>query len=115
MWSTTNELKSDASLLEKYMSLEQPADKVQAMYVWIDGQQGLRSKTRTLPAVTESLAGYPKWNFDGSSTSQSEGRNSDVYLNPVKVYPAAKVFFRTSKTSLSSTALTCPLDLNQST
>ncbi|KAH9401583.1 hypothetical protein TYRP_016979 [Tyrophagus putrescentiae] len=86
MWSTTNKLKSDASLLEKYMSLEQPADKVQAMYVWIDGQQGLRSKTRTLPAVPESLAGYPKWNFDGSSTNQSEGRNSDVYLNPVKVY-----------------------------
>ena len=28
----------------------------------------------------------PVWNFDGSSTGQSEGRNSDVYLKPSAIY-----------------------------
>lgn len=27
------------------------------------------------------------WNFDGSSTKQAEGTNSDVYLQPVAFYP----------------------------
>lgn len=29
----------------------------------------------------------PVWNFDGSSTSQAPGDNSDVYLRPCAVYP----------------------------
>jgi len=28
----------------------------------------------------------PIWNFDGSSTGQAEGSNSDVYLYPVAIY-----------------------------
>ena len=28
----------------------------------------------------------PIWNFDGSSTGQAEGQNSDTYLYPVAVY-----------------------------
>ncbi len=28
----------------------------------------------------------PIWNFDGSSTGQAEGQNSDVYLYPVALY-----------------------------
>ena len=28
----------------------------------------------------------PIWNFDGSSTGQAEGSNSDVYLHPVALY-----------------------------
>ena len=28
----------------------------------------------------------PIWNFDGSSTGQAEGSNSDVYLTPVAMY-----------------------------
>jgi glutamine synthetase len=34
------------------------------------------------PAFTE----LPIWNFDGSSTYQAEGSNSDVYLYPVTIY-----------------------------
>lgn len=26
------------------------------------------------------------WNFDGSSTGQAEGSNSDMYLYPVRVF-----------------------------
>jgi glutamine synthetase len=29
----------------------------------------------------------PIWNFDGSSTNQAEGHNSDVYLHPVALFP----------------------------
>ncbi len=28
----------------------------------------------------------PVWNFDGSSTYQAEGSNTDVYLHPVALY-----------------------------
>jgi glutamine synthetase len=29
----------------------------------------------------------PIWNFDGSSTGQAQGEDSDVYLQPVAIYP----------------------------
>ena len=32
------------------------------------------------------LTELPIWNFDGSSTGQAEGSNSDVYLYPVAMY-----------------------------
>ena len=28
----------------------------------------------------------PEWNFDGSSTGQAEGSNSDVFIRPVAMY-----------------------------
>eukprot|EP00808_Paulinella_micropora_P008355 g56342.t1 len=68
-------------------------DKVLAEYVWIgnlDAQKGvdLRCKTRTLglEKVT-SLSQLPPWNFDGSSTGQAPGHDSEVYLKPVAFYP----------------------------
>jgi glutamine synthetase len=56
-------------------------------YIWIDGQepvQKLRSKTKVakLPALVE-LSTFKKWNYDGSSTNQSEGGASDLILSPV--------------------------------
>lgn len=33
-----------------------------------------------------TLPELPVWNFDGSSTGQAEGSNSDVYLYPVAMY-----------------------------
>lgn len=69
-------------LLDKYMSLDQ-GERVQVLYVWIDGTgENLRCKTKTVenePVTPEDL---PIWNFDGSSTYQAEGCNSDVYLHP---------------------------------
>ncbi len=57
-----------------------------AEYIWIDGQEPtkkLRSKTKVVPNGTEP----PVWGFDGSSTNQAPGNNSDCVLNPVKVVP----------------------------
>lgn len=49
--------------------------------------QGLRSKTRTLVNYPSSPDQLPVWNFDGSSTGQAVGHDSDVYMKPVAVYP----------------------------
>nr|BAN20347.1 glutamine synthetase 2 [Riptortus pedestris] len=74
-------------VLNRFLSLPQPADKVQAMYVWIDGTGvGLRAKTRTINFVPSIVSELPIWNYDGSSTYQSEGSNSDTYLYPVAMF-----------------------------
>lgn len=36
--------------------------------------------------LTCSRSDIPEWNFDGSSTYQSEGSNSDMYLVPVSMF-----------------------------
>ncbi len=53
-----------------------------AEYIWIDGTEPtakLRCKTRVLPLGEEP----PVWGFDGSSTNQASGHNSDCVLQPV--------------------------------
>ncbi len=53
-----------------------------AEYIWIDGTEPtarLRSKTRILADGAE----LPIWGFDGSSTNQAPGKNSDCVLRPV--------------------------------
>ena len=53
-----------------------------AEYIWIDGTEPtarLRSKTKVLADGAE----LPIWGFDGSSTNQAPGSNSDCVLQPV--------------------------------
>jgi len=47
----------------------------------------LRCKTKTLDKIPKSVEELPIWNYDGSSTYQAEGSNSDTYLYPCKIYP----------------------------
>ncbi len=57
-----------------------------AEYIWIDGQtptSKLRSKTKIVPDGAEP----PIWGFDGSSTEQAPGSESDCVLRPVLVKP----------------------------
>lgn len=76
----------EKSILAKYMSLDQ-GDSIQAMYIWVDGTgEHLRCKTRTVSEEPTKPEDLPIWNFDGSSTNQAEGSNSDVYLHPVALF-----------------------------
>lgn len=43
------------------------------------------------------LLDLPIWNYDGSSTYQAQGINSDTYLHPVALYPDP---FRNGKNKL---------------
>lgn len=57
-----------------------------AEYIWIDGTKPtakLRSKTKIVPSGEKP----PIWGFDGSSTNQAPGSNSDCVLKPVFVCP----------------------------
>eukprot|EP00918_Siedleckia_nematoides_P062822 GHVU01136864.1.p1 GENE.GHVU01136864.1~~GHVU01136864.1.p1 ORF type:complete len:363 (-),score=38.89 GHVU01136864.1:1078-2166(-) len=78
---------TDKNLAKKYLELDQPDNKVMAMYIWIDGTgEAIRGKTRTLDYIPQKPEDCPEWNFDGSSTGQAEGSNSDVYMVPIALF-----------------------------
>ena len=55
---------------------------IRAEYIWIDGTVPLpyvRSKTK----IINDAQNLPIWGFDGSSTNQAPGDNSDCVLRPV--------------------------------
>lgn len=68
-------------------------------YIWCDGQEGkeikglafneMRSKTKCMMKPVESLdpKDFPDWSYDGSSTGQASGNNSDCIIRPVRVVP----------------------------
>ncbi|BFZ63921.1 glutamate--ammonia ligase [Saitoella coloradoensis] len=84
MAGTSTTVSYTANLL-KYMDLDQ-GGKIQAEYVWVDGTNGLRSKTTTLDKIPESIDDLKEWNFDGSSTGQAPGHDSDIYLRPCAIF-----------------------------
>ena len=51
-------------------------------YVWIGGNNELRSKTKVIYNEIKSIENLPDWNFDGSSTNQATGFDSEVILKP---------------------------------
>ena len=75
------------AVLNKYMDLDTNG-MIQANYIWIDGSgETMRSKTKTIDYDPQTPEQLPIWNFDGSSTGQATGNNSDVYLHPVAIFP----------------------------
>ncbi|NOX49937.1 MAG: glutamine synthetase [Gammaproteobacteria bacterium] len=64
--------------------------KMKLEYIWLDGYQptqSLRSKTRVESDFGGTLEECPMWSFDGSSTEQADGSDSDCLLKPVAIYP----------------------------
>ena len=64
--------------------------KIKAEYIWIDGHKPthkLRSKTKIIEGPVTSLDQVPDWSFDGSSTNQAVGHDSDRAMHPVSFYP----------------------------
>ncbi|KAL0478709.1 glutamine synthetase [Acrasis kona] len=63
--------------------------KIRAEYVWIgNGIDGgdLRSKGRVLDRCETNPEKLPEWNYDGSSTNQATGDNSDIIIKPRAVF-----------------------------
>ena len=64
--------------------------KTKAEYIWLDGHrptQKLRSKTKVINGSIEKVENLPSWGFDGSSTNQADGEDSDCMLKPVYMVP----------------------------
>ena len=83
----TGQSQLDTAVIDRFNALAYPADKVLAEYVWVDAKGECRSKTRTLPvARCETVDKLPRWNFDGSSTGQAPGDDSEVILRPCRIF-----------------------------
>ena len=67
--------------------------KVCVEYIWLGGGNeqyfsgfDIRSKTKTLDKVPTSVDELPIWNYDGSSTEQAPGSDSEVLIRPVAMF-----------------------------
>ena len=60
-----------------------------AEYIWIGGNNELRSKCRVMSGSVydkDSIYSYPDWNYDGSSTGQAIGSDSEVIMKPRAIF-----------------------------
>ena len=58
-------------------------------YIWLDGYlptPNLRGKTKIIEDFSGKLEDCPLWAFDGSSTRQATGDDSDCLLKPVAIF-----------------------------
>ena len=59
-------------------------------YIWIGGNNELRSKTKIVKTEKTNLTLNSEeicdWDYDGSSTNQASGNNSEVIIKPVAIY-----------------------------
>ncbi len=75
---------------------------IRAEYIWIDGTQPLpyvRSKTKILESGTTE---FPIWGFDGSSTNQAPGDNSEAsaLAGPIETLHPRAVFLTNDEDAL---------------
>merc|ERR1719271_2149556 len=75
----------DQTVLDRYMALP-VTGKIQAEYIWVDADGDVRSKCRTVASNKAGLAQLPSWNYDGSSTEQAPGEDSEVIIKPRAIY-----------------------------
>ncbi|KAL5129217.1 Glutamine synthetase cytosolic isozyme 2 [Glycine soja] len=69
------------------LNLSDITDKVIAEYIWVGGSgMDMRSKARTLSGPVKDPSKLPKWNYDGSSTGQAPGQDSEVILYPQAIF-----------------------------
>ena len=76
-------------------------------YVWIDAKNTCRSKSKVIEnlLIIDDKIEFPEWNFDGSSTGQSEGQNSEIILKPCCAFTHS--LLKNIPTSYSSYLVLC--------
>ena len=77
--------------LDYMKCLPLPSNTVQVTYVWIGGEKELRGKSKTFIRKSDSkgplnLSELPDWDYDGSSTKQATGDNSEVLIKPQALF-----------------------------
>ena len=55
-------------------------------YIWLDGKNNFRSKTKVIEENICNVSELAKWNYDGSSTFQASGSDSEIIIEPCKLY-----------------------------
>ena len=61
-------------------------------YIWVGGNKELRSKVKVeyyhedVNTQDLQLEQIPMWNYDGSSTGQATGEDSEVLIKPCRLY-----------------------------
>ena len=58
---------------------------IENMRLGIDAVGEVRSKCRTIQKGKESLDQLPNWNYDGSSTDQAPGEDSEVIVSTASI------------------------------
>ena len=61
-------------------------DKIIAEYIWLGGNGELRSKAKTLSFKDWTPETLPPWDYDGSSTGQAPGNNSEIIIIPRAIF-----------------------------
>ena len=62
--------------------------KTKLEYIWIDSKGTLRGKTRIIRFIPNmKIEHIENWNYDGSSTGQAVGSDSEIILKPQKIVP----------------------------
>jgi glutamine synthetase len=76
----------DAVINQEFADLEQHG-RTLVEYVWIGGSgSDLRCKTKVVDKAITSPDDLPIWNYDGSSTGQAPGHDSEVLIKPVALF-----------------------------
>ena len=57
-----------------------------AEYVWLGGNNELRSKARVFNIEINKINELPDWNYDGSSTEQASGTDSEIIIKPKAIF-----------------------------
>jgi glutamine synthetase len=69
-------------------------NKVSFEYIWLDANNKFRSKVRIMDNVPETFINInikqEEWNFDGSSTGQASGKDSEIFIKPYKMFSDIK-------------------------
>lgn len=67
---------------------------VRLEYVWIDNDFKLRSKVKVMyNTEINNIEDIPVWNYDGSSTGQAEGNDSEVIIYPRSMFTSRHDIF----------------------